>query len=238
MEKIINNENFSSFAYTNEKLIKGRAKALVFDFYGLGTEVMADDNWGWAKKFAENDIIYCVPYYNPWSWMNDTAVRFTDEIAECIMNRHNKILPVISTGGSMGGLSSIVYANYSSHTPAGVVSNCPVCDLPFHYGERPDLPRTIYSAFGHYECGFEDAVKSASPYHLIGNLPKIPYRLFHCTGDKHVNIDKHSRKFVCAMKENGYDAELTVIEGRTHGDLGESGFAEYVQEIFNLINNL
>ena len=40
------------------------------------------------------------------------------------------------------------------------------------------------------------------------------------------------------MKENGYDAELTVIEGRTHGDLGESGFAEYVQEIFNLINNL
>ena len=44
MEKIINNENFSSFAYTNEKLIKGRAKALVFDFYGLGTEVMADDN--------------------------------------------------------------------------------------------------------------------------------------------------------------------------------------------------
>ena len=55
-------------------------------------------------------------------------------------------IPVVSTGGSMGGQSALVYCAYSKRTPVACVANCPVCDTVFHFTERPDLPRTLYSA--------------------------------------------------------------------------------------------
>ena len=237
MKKIINDKNFSSFAYSNEKLLNGEPEAIVLEFFGLGGNSMLDDNWGWAKEYAKRNIIFAVPYYNPWSWMNDVAVNLTDEVVDCILNRQKNSLKVISTGGSMGGLSSLVYANYAKHTPSAVVSNCPVCDLLFHYTERPDLPRTIYSAFGHYNCDLKDAIKTASPIHLIGQLPKIPYRIFHCSADKLVNINSHSKVFVDKLQNNGYDAELFVVKDKDHCDLGEEGTKKYFDTIVSYALN-
>ena len=128
----------------------------------------------------------------------------------------------------MGGLSALVYTAYAKITPVACVANCPVCDLPYHYTERDDLPRTLYSAFSTYEGSMDEALRSASPLHLVEKMPDIPYVIYHCTADKAVNIEKHSTAFVDAMKMANKNVEFIKVEDRGHCDLSaEAALAHF-----------
>ena len=121
----------------------------------------------------------------------------------------------------MGGLACIVYTMYAKHTPVGCVANCPVCDLPYHYTERVDLPRTLYSAFYSYDCTMDEALKSCSPLHLASALPKkTEYTVFHCEKDTAVNIGMHSDRFVAELSKYRHVDYFTVPD-KGHCDLGE-----------------
>ena len=172
---------------------------------------------------AEKGIIYLIPYINPWNWMNRQAVEYTDELIDALFAHYYlpESTPVVSTGGSMGGLCSLVYTKYAKRTPVACVANCPVCDLLFHYTERPDLPRTLYSAYGTYAADtIEEAMATASPLHLADCMPDVKYTIFHCDADQAVNIHSHSEKFVEDMKKS-HDIEYIVVPGRGHCDLGD-----------------
>ena len=230
MEKIITYENLRSFAYSNDKLIKGNIRGIVLSFFGLGSTVMHNGDSGAARDYAREGIIYVVPYYNPWSWMNRQAVAYTDEIVDCLLSYYKldpATVKIVSTGGSMGGLSALVYTRYARITPCACITNCPVCDLPYHFTERPDLPRTLYSAFGEYDCDLESAMQSCSPLHLADEMPNIPYTVFHCTEDNAVNLESHSARFVKAM-EKEHNITLHTVPDRGHCDLSpEAALAYY-----------
>ncbi|MBQ4054514.1 MAG: prolyl oligopeptidase family serine peptidase [Clostridia bacterium] len=229
MEKIINAENLRSFAYSNDDKVVGKIKGIIVFFVGLGGCSMYNDGNPWADSFAEKGVVFVIPYHNPWAWMNRQTVDFTDEIIDVIFKKHDldESTPVVSCGGSMGGLSSIVYTAYSKRTPASCVASCPVCDLPYHFTERVDLPRTLYTAFASYEGTLEDALRSASPLHLVDRLPTATdYTVFHCDKDTAVNIEKHSNRFVELMKRE-HDITYYVIPDRGHCDLGEEMNAFY-----------
>jgi len=104
MEKIITYENLRSFAYSNDKLVKGEIKGIVLNFYGLGGMNMHNSDPGYAIDLAENGIVYVVPYYNPWSWMNRSAVEYTDEIVSVLCKKYElgSDVRIVSSGGSMG----------------------------------------------------------------------------------------------------------------------------------------
>ena len=105
--------------------------------------------------------------------MNRHTVDYTDELIDVLFREYDlpENLPIVSTGLSRGGLSALVYTAYAKRTPVACVANCPVCDLPYHYTERPDLPRTLYSAFGTYTGTLDEAMRSASPMHIVDKLP-------------------------------------------------------------------
>ena len=236
MEKIITYDNLRNFAYSNDHLIKGEIKGIVLNFYGLGNTTMYHTDFGDAIEYAEKGIIYVVPYTQPWCWMNKQAVEYVDELIAVICEKYNldKSVKIISSGGSMGGLSALVYCVYAKITPCACVTNCPVCDLVYHYTERPDLPRTLYGAFGTYEGTMEDALKSCSPLHLVDKMPKIPYMIFHCQEDTSVNIERHSEKFVVSMQEK-HQIELKRIPFRGHCDLSPEMRVEYNKCIVNAL---
>lgn len=236
--KIINYENLRSFAYSNDKLIKGKIKGVAIDFFGLGGQAMYNDEDTKAGKLlAEHNILFFIPYANPWGWMNKQEIALTDEIMDVLFDHYNldENTPIVSSGGSMGGLCSLVYTYYAKRTPVAVVSNCPVCDLPYHFTERIDLPRTLYSAFGDYEGELMSVLASYSPYHLAHKMPDIKYIIFHCTADSAVNIEKHSNRFVEAMKENNKNVTYHIVPNREHCDLDEEATEKYYQTIINAI---
>ncbi|MBQ9951005.1 MAG: hypothetical protein IJO98_02555 [Clostridia bacterium] len=174
-------------------------------------------------------MLFVVPYLNPWAWMNPQAVKTTDEIIEAVLEKCGlDDLPLVSAGGSMGGQQALVYARYAARTPVKCVVNCPVCDLPYHYTERPDLPRTLYSAYGTMDADtLEAAMATASPLHLArkGEMPGIEYVVFHCEKDEAVNKQMHSDRLVDAM--NGYRIEYHAVPDRGHCDLTDDMRALY-----------
>ena len=98
----------------------------------------------------------------------------------------------------------------------------------------PDLPRTLYSAFGEYDGDMESALRTASPIHLVDRLPKIPYTIFHCEQDKMVNLEQHSVRFVQAM-EKTHQIRLSTVPGRAHCDLSPQARLDYVKEILQAL---
>ena len=230
MEKIITYENLRSFTYTNDKSIKGEIKGIAVSFFGLGGMAMyngADILEG--DYYAKKGILYVVPYNNPWAWMNLQAVSYTDEILDVLFEHYNlpEYTPIVSTGGSMGGQSALVYMAYAKRTPVACVANCPVCDVVYHFTERVDLPRTLYSALANYEGTLEEGLKAISPLHLIDKLPRAKYHIFHCDTDDAVNIEKHSNTFVKALKGNSFDVTYDIVNGRGHCDLDYDAKVKY-----------
>lgn len=220
MEKIINYENLRYFTYSNDKLCSGEINGIVISFFGLGNTSMFWEDTEEGIMFAKENIILLVPYNNPWAWMNRQSIDYTDEIVDVIINKYSlpDNIPIVSSGGSMGGLASLVYTRYAKRTPVACVSNCPVCDLPYHYTERPDLPRTLYSALANEEGTIADALEKYSPLHLADTMPDINYYIFHCTADKAVNKERHSDVFVEAMKKS-HKLTYNIVPDRGHCDL-------------------
>ena len=233
MEKIITYENLRQFAYSNDKSIVGDIKGIVLSFVGLGgTKMYGAEDPGDAAECAARGIVYIIPYYNPWSWMNRQTVAFVDEIVDVIREHYglDESVKVVSSGGSMGGQCALVYCAYARITPCACVVSCPVCDLAYHFTERNDLPRTLYSALGTYEGTMEEALKSASPVHLVDRMPQIPYTIFHCEADRSVNLEKHSEVFVRAMQPT-HDITLHRVPLRGHCDLSATARVAYINTI-------
>ena len=227
---IINKTNLEYFAHTNEDICKKPIKGIVLEFHGLGRGGrMVSEHSELAKDCGEKGLLYVFPYYGPWSWMNSTAVKTVDAIVEAIFDKYSleDNTPIISTGGSMGGLSALIYSRYAQRTPAACAANCPVCDLQYHYMERVDLPRTIYHAFAHYNMPLEDAIKTASPIEQIKEMPHIPYYIVHTLEDTMVNKEKHSDTFVKAMRKLGHRVEYVEVPERDHLDLTEEALKGY-----------
>lgn len=230
MEKLINAENLRNFAYTNAAICMRPIRGIVLSFFGLGGADMYFEETREGKFFAEKGILYIVPYTDPWAWMNPQSVQYTDEILDVVM-AHEHLpadLPIVSTGGSMGGLAALVYTQKAKRMPVACVANCPVCDLPFHLTERPDLPRTLYSAFFHEDGTLEDALRRHSPLHLVDQMPKVDYFIFHCGQDQAVQKERHSDRLVQAMTPE-FSVTYHVVPDRGHCDLTPPMWELYFQ---------
>ena len=239
MEKIISIENLRSFAYCNNHLCTKPISGIVISFFlGLGDDTMFQEDPAEGYQFAEKGILYLIPYQNPWAWLNRQTVDFVDELIDVLFEEYNlpENLPIVSSGRSMGGLSALAYMVYAKRTPVACVANCPVCDLPYHFTERPDLPRTLYSAFATYEGTLNEAMRSVSPMHLIDQMPtQANYCIFHCIEDKMVNKQKHSDRFVEKMREHHHIQYFAVPE-RRHCDFTGEILEKYNTCILKSVN--
>ena len=237
MEKQINGKNLDRFAYVNDKIVTKPIRGIVVEFYGLGCLDMHWEETETGRYYAERGILFFMPYTNPWSWMNRQTVAFVDEIVDVLCAKFDlpETVPVISTGGSMGGLAALVYTKEAKRPPVGCIANCPVCDLPFHYTERPDLPRTLYSAFYEADGSLEEALATASPLHLAEKMPAVTYRIYCCEEDKSVDPTAHSKRFAAEMEKYGKHVTLCSVPQRGHCDLPGTVWNEFLGTAVRMI---
>ncbi|HEY8666877.1 MAG TPA: prolyl oligopeptidase family serine peptidase [Tepidisphaeraceae bacterium] len=205
-------------AWIGEKTRRGATRGVIVNFHGLGGGAIkrgADHpelEWGHAGGL----VVY--PYYGPWSWMNRQARQFVNQLITSVYREYEvePNVPLIITGGSMGGLSSLLYTRYSPHRIAACAALAPVCDLKYHFSERPDLPPTIRHAFRGYPEDIETLFAEHSPLQQAAGTPDIPYLLIHGDQDEAVNKSKHSDRFVAAMRGHGKHVEYMEVPGMGH----------------------
>lgn len=201
----------------NGKYIRGNIKAVALCFHGLNAGFKTDAS-PLDFALAESNILAVSPYYGPWSWMNRQARAFVDELLDhlfdCLGNRE---LPLIVSGGSMGGCAALLFCRYSRYTPIACDAVWPVCDTVAHFSERPDLPPTFHHAFMGYPEPLEEILKEHSPLHQVEFMPHIPYQFTHGLEDVRVNKNIHSDRMVKALKELGHQVEYAEVPYCGHG---------------------
>ncbi len=225
----INIENIRQFAYTNHHLIKGEIRGIIFEFAGLYTQnYFTDTDPDGAVRFAKKGLLYVIPYYDPWAWMNKRCVAFCKLIYRVIAEGWGlQDAPFAVSGASMGGMGAMIFAIESEITPIACITNCPVCDLNCHYFEHDDMPRTIYQASYEEGTDLQEGIAWSSPFARVDELPKIKYTLVQCMDDDDVHPCNHSEKMVPALEERGHDITyIKVPEG------GHCGLNEYYLDIY------
>jgi len=214
----MNKEKMKAMAWIGDRFVVGPITGVIVRFHGLG-----DPGFKSVPSYEENEWasvggLVVMPYSGPWSWMNRSARAFVDELIEAIYTYYglDASVPLILTGGSMGGFCSLLYARYSKHSIKACQALYPVCDLKHHFSERTDLPRTIHHAFYGYNEDMDALFRENSPLDQVPGMPRIPYLIVHGDADEAVNKAAHSDKMVRAMRETGLKVEYIEVPGMGH----------------------
>ena len=204
--------------YIADEYLEGDPKAVVIWLHGLGYCEYRTEPSTPMVEWARRGALVILPWYGPWSWMNRQARQFVDDVVDAAFDiyRLPAATPVITTGGSMGGLSTLLHARYARHPVVACSAACPPCDLPYSFHERPDIPRTVRHAFRGYPEPLEEVLLEHSPLHQVPGMPDIPYQVIHGGADTAVAKAHHSDPFVAAMRKAGRRVEYIEIPKMTH----------------------
>lgn len=216
----MNMERIKQFAWIGDEYLCGEIKAVVLAFHGLGYSGMKNGPDTVELEWARAGCLVVFPYYGPWSWMNREARAFVDELVEAIYENYSlgREIPLISTGGSMGGLSALLYSRYSKMPVAACLALYPVCDTEYHMNERIDLPRTMHHAFRGYKEDMDKMLVEHSPLKQVEQMRGIPYLIIHGDKDLAVNKEMHSDRMVAKMREKGLAVEYVEVPEMGHGE--------------------
>lgn len=186
-----------------------------------GVDAVGENISTYALRCAHENILAAYVFTGPWSWMNKPAVEIADAVVDAIWERYGLAgdIPLVPTGGSMGGCGALLYTRYSRHRIAACAANGPACDMKDIYHSHPDFARTVFNAVASYDCGLEEALRSLSVNEQVDGMPHIPYYVVHTTRDEVIPIGRHSDIFVRKMRALGHDVEYKVVPDRLHCDL-------------------
>jgi dipeptidyl aminopeptidase/acylaminoacyl peptidase len=206
-------------AWLGDEWLAGKIRAVVLVFHGLGggapKQAPTTEEIEWARQGGL--VVY--PYYGPWSWMNRSSQRFVDELVDAVFREFSldRKVPVISTGGSMGGQATLLYTRYAHQPIVACHALFPVCDVTYHFNERPDLPATFRYAYRDCKDDWQTILEEHSPLHQVDHMPRIPYQVIHGDADKAVSKEHHSDVFVAKMKGLGHNVEYIEVPRMGHG---------------------
>jgi dipeptidyl aminopeptidase/acylaminoacyl peptidase len=196
-------------AWIGDEYLRGPVKGVVLSFHGLGSGAVkagpSTEELEWA--YAGGLVVY--PYHEPWAWMNAQARAMTDDLVDAVYREFAlpPEAPLVCTGGSMGGQGSLLYTLRARCPVAACLANCPVCDMKYHFTERPDLPPTMRHAFAAYGDDIDAALAAHSPLAQAAAMPDIPYMIIHGQKDPAVNKARHSDAMVAALRARGLRVE-------------------------------
>ncbi len=215
---MINTALLDKLAWLSFASVQAPISGIVLRFPGLGTTGMKSDPDPYDLEWGQSGALTVLAYQDPWGWMNSGTLQFIDDLVDAIRERHQLApeVPLISTGGSMGGHAALLYTMKTRHRVAACMALWPVCDIPFHYTERVDLPRTFHHAYGSYG-DISAQLREHSPLHHPEALPDIPYLFVHGDKDQAVGKAAHSDKLVAALRERGRQVEYIERPLLGHG---------------------
>ena len=125
--------------------------------------------------------------------------------------------PGLGGNSCLGGFGAIIYSIESKHNIAACGAACPCCDVLDRFHCKDSFARTFIRAVADYDMPMEEALKTISPMHRIGDMRKIPYFLVNCCDDE-VFPEAQLDEYVGKLKEMGHDVVYRKMPGKKHGE--------------------
>jgi len=204
-------DNVALYTNTNEAFLTKPVCGIILEFPGLGgssclggTLERRDYGTYYAKAFGTEGIVLAYLFPGPWSWGKKGAVRIADGVVEALAKKYDlpETFSLAASGGSMGGLGSLIYAADTRYTLRCVAVTCPCIDVLAAYSVHPDFPRSFFSAAAGYDLPIDKALERISPVHRITDMPDIEY--FICAnGADELFPEEEIRKFARKLEDYG-----------------------------------
>lgn len=218
--KYINKDNLCDYAFINEDTLVYPLRAICVCFHGYTDATMYKESTETAKILGKAGIAWVFPYYSVWAWMSKSSREFNEQVIDAAYERlsADESIPLIVSGGSMGGLTALNYLVYGKRSAIGCAVNCAVTDMEKIFSDRPDFRRAILSA--HIEEDGELAVvlRKYSPAALCDKLPKIPYYFVYGESDVYFT-ENHMPPLIEIMEKENFSYKLCVKKGMKHCDI-------------------
>lgn len=223
----INKDNILTYAFVNFDTLKLPVKAVCIDFHGYTDATRFTESSRLASDLGNRGIAYVFPYYSVWAWYSKSSRIYNEMVLDAVFDKLGNA-PLIVSGGSMGGMTALMYAIEGKRKPVGCVVNCPVTDTELIF-ENDSIRPAILSA--HIEEGLN--LKAFSPVCRINDLLDIKY--FAVFGGKDECItDKYFLPFNEKMQGKNY--EYYIEEQMPHCDISnfENAYVKYRDAIISI----
>ncbi len=219
----LNARNILDYAFINLDTVQKPIRGVVMNCHGMDDETVYDSSPRPGVDLGNEGVLYIFPYYGPWAWCNDQTVFFLNEILDAVweMLRLPEDLPYVLVGGSMGGLTAMLYSMYGNRRPLAVGCNCPVCDLAAVFEASPQMRRSIYSAYVGSGLPFEEELDRHNPILQTSRLPDIPYLIVSGSMDVVISEEGQIGPFQQAMLQAGKRATFMRVPGMGHCNIME-----------------
>lgn len=218
--RYINEENLFDYAFVNLDALTFPVRAVCVDFHGYTDSTMFSESNEKAKRLGEKGIAWIFPYYSVWAWMSESSQEFNEQVLDAVYQKLQlpDTVPLIVTGGSMGGLTALCYLLYGKRKAVACAANCPVTDMGVFFRDFDHARRAILSAHILDDRPLETVLEKYSPVKFVDKLPHIPYLLLY--GEKDTVItDRFMPQFVEAMQAAGHDVTHFVQKDMVHCDM-------------------
>ncbi|MBQ9358915.1 MAG: prolyl oligopeptidase family serine peptidase [Abditibacteriota bacterium] len=238
-QQVITYDNMSRYCYTNSHLVS-KPRGVLLSFHGRGDPGFLSDT-PFAEELAAKGIVMVFPYYDPWAWFCESARNLTDALLDALYARFGleDDTPRFCEGGSMGGLTALLYPVTGRRKPLAAAANCPACDAVYHYSAREDLPRYFVCAYGGgEETDLGKALAAHSPLHHIDEMPSIPFYLVHGLADPMIAPGPNSERFCALVNQKGGTAYYVPVEGMGHCNMPPNVQKNYYDFILSFFREI
>ncbi len=216
----ITKDNLFDFAFLNEDTLKPPLKGICVCFHGYTDDTRFEKSSEQARILGENGIAWVFPYYSVWGWMSENSQIFNEQVLDAVYDRlgADEDIPLIISGGSMGGLTALNYLVRGKRRATACALNCPVTDINIIYDCNVGARRAILSAHIEKDCPIDVIMRNFSPVNFADKLPHIPYFLIFGEKDTHF-VDYQMPPMEEKLKQYGHNYTLTVHPKMEHCDI-------------------
>ncbi|MBO5649238.1 MAG: hypothetical protein J6S76_04935 [Clostridia bacterium] len=175
--KYITAENLTEYAFLNEDTLVLPLRGICVDFHGYTDTTTFDKSPDTARELGEAGIAWVFPYYSPWAWMSASSREYNEQVLDAVYERlhADESIPLLVSGGSMGGMTALNYLIYGKRKAVACALNCPVTDVCRIFEDAPYMRRSILSAHILEEDALSAVLSRYSPVEFCDRLPHIPY---------------------------------------------------------------
>jgi len=218
--KHINKDNLYDYAFLNEDTLQKPLRAICVNFHGYTDGTMFTQSPVIAEILGKAGIAWCFPYYSVWAWAGKSSQEFNEQVLDAVYDRleAREDIPLISTGGSMGGLTAMHYTVFGKRKACACAVNCPVSDMLHFFENAPQDRRAFLSAHILEEGTLEDILDANSPLHFADRFPDIPYFLVYGEKDSYFT-DKQRPPFVEKLQQLGVNHSVWIQPEMGHCQL-------------------
>ncbi len=232
----ITKDNLENYAFVNLDTLTYPVRAVCVCFHGFTDDTVFEKSPRQAKELGEKGIAWVFPYFSVWAWYSDNSRKFNEQVLDAVYDKLalSDDIPLISSGGSMGGMTAFMYCIDGKRKPSACAMNCPVTDTRAHFENNFYIRRAIMDAHIDKEEAMPEFLKGISPIYRIADFPDIP--VFALFGGRDTCItEKEYAPFIEKMKVKNIKAVISENMEHCDTDNNEKGFRAMTDFIINAV---